>query len=103
MSPNRSSVQHPSDESDPEDDEVDEEEPALHVHHNNENQVALLENHLPEPDHEGHQTQANNHNHMHLYVRQLIAVISLIVVYVLELLCWAISLLYRTIIILMIL
>ena len=102
MPPSRSSVQQPADESDQED-VVNEEEPALHVHHNNGNQVALLENHLPEPDHEGHQTQANNHNHMHLYVRQLIVVISLIVLYVLELLCWAISLLYRTIIILMIL
>ena len=108
MPPTRPPVQQPADDSDS-DNEESAEEPVFNILNDEENQVAQLVNQLPEPDHEGHQFQANNHilaadrMDIHLYVRRLITVISLVAVYIFELLCLVISLLYRTVMIILIL
>ena len=106
MPPNRSPVQQPADDSDS-DNEANAGEPVFNILNGEENQViAQLENHIHEP---GHEFQTNNdipaadEMDIHLYTRRLITVISLIAVYLYELLCWVISLWYRTVIILMIL
>ena len=107
MPPNRSPVQQPADDSDS-DNEENVGEPVFNILNGEENQAAQLEEHLPEPDQEGHQFQADNHIpadgiDVHHYVRRLIMVISLVAVYIFELLCLVISLFYRTVMIIMIL
>ena len=107
MPPTRPLVQQPAGDSDS-DNEENVREPVFNILNGEENQAAQLEEHLHEPDQEGHQFQADNHIpadgiDIHHYVRRLIMVISSVAVYLYELLCWVISLWYRTVIILMIL
>ena len=96
MPPTRPTVQQPADDSDS-DNEANAGEPVFNILNGEENQViAQLENHIHEP---GHEFQANNdipaaeELDIHLYSRRLITVIA---VYLYELLCWVISLWYRT-------
>ena len=108
MPPTRPPVQQSEDDSDS-DNEENVGEPVFNKLNEEENQVAQLENHIHEPGHVGHEFQADDRipaadeMDIHLYVRRLIIVISLVAMYLFELLCWVISLFYRTVMIIMIL